>query len=279
MRSRRPRPSSAARWERKAVLVTRSEAGMTLVGEGAAVHVPAYPVRVRDVSGAGDTVVAVMAAMLAMQADFESAMRAANAAAAVVVGKRGTATLSVAELRSRILPAATLAPEEKIVFDWALLDEQLAEWRTARTARRLHQWLLRSAASRPRQVAGRRARGLRPPGGGPQRRCVGDPAERRRPSGAAGASARRSAGRARSGRSRRGVRRGHAGKVDRARVKPTVLVKGSDYKREQVVGHEIVEAAGRRGDPDRYRARPFDQRHGRAHARTEKTQLRRRRLA
>ena len=45
---------------RQAVLVTRSEAGMTLVGEGAAVHVPAYPVRVRDVSGAGDTVVAVL---------------------------------------------------------------------------------------------------------------------------------------------------------------------------------------------------------------------------
>ena len=113
----------------QAVLVTRSEAGMTLVGEGSAIHVPAYPVRVRDVSGAGDTVVAVLSAMLAMRADFESAMRAANAAAAVVVGKRGTATLSVAELRSRILPAATLAPEEKIVFDWALLDEHLAEWR------------------------------------------------------------------------------------------------------------------------------------------------------
>ena len=110
----------------KAVLVTRSEAGMTLVGDGAAIHVPAYPVRVRDVSGAGDTVVAVLAAMLAMKADFESAMRAANAAAAVVVGKRGTATLSVAELRARILPAATLAPEEKIVFDWALLDDILA---------------------------------------------------------------------------------------------------------------------------------------------------------
>src|SRR4029079_2257993 len=102
---------------------------MSLGGKGAQVHVPAYPVRVRDVSGAGDTVVAVLAAMLAMRADLESDMRAANAAAAVVVGKRGTATLSVAELRSRILPAATLAPEEKIVFDWAVLDEHLAQWR------------------------------------------------------------------------------------------------------------------------------------------------------
>jgi D-beta-D-heptose 7-phosphate kinase/D-beta-D-heptose 1-phosphate adenosyltransferase len=113
----------------KAVLVTRSEAGMTLVNNGSSVHVPAYPVRVRDVSGAGDTVVAVVSAMLAMGADFESAMRAANAAAAVVVGKRGTATASVAELRSRILPSATLAPEGKIVFDLAVLDEHLAGWR------------------------------------------------------------------------------------------------------------------------------------------------------
>ena len=56
-------------------------------------------------------------------------MRAANAAAAVVVGKRGTATVSAAELRQRILPAASLAPEEKIVFDWSVLDERLAEWR------------------------------------------------------------------------------------------------------------------------------------------------------
>lgn len=116
----------------RAVLVTRSEAGMTLVTDKASpVHVPAYPVRIRDVSGAGDTVVAVLALMLAMKADFEAAMRAANAAASVVVGKRGTATASVAELRSRILPAATLAAEEKIIFDWSLIDERLAEWRRA----------------------------------------------------------------------------------------------------------------------------------------------------
>ena len=83
-----------------------------------AVHVPAHAVRVRDVSGAGDTVVAALAVMLAMGADFEAAMRAANAAAAVVIGKRGTATVSAAELRARVLPSAALAPEEKIVFDW-----------------------------------------------------------------------------------------------------------------------------------------------------------------
>ncbi len=112
------------------VLVTRSEQGMTLHVEGhQPLHIPAYPVKVRDVSGAGDTVAAVMAVLLAMKAPFDAAMRAANAAAAVVVGKRGTATVSLTELRHRILPSASLAPEDKIVFDWAMLDERLKEWR------------------------------------------------------------------------------------------------------------------------------------------------------
>ncbi|HYI28457.1 MAG TPA: D-glycero-beta-D-manno-heptose-7-phosphate kinase, partial [Bradyrhizobium sp.] len=114
----------------KAVLVTLSEEGMLLYTRSVGpIHVPAYSVRVRDVSGAGDTVAAVLAVMLAAGADFESAMRAANAAASIAVGKSGTATVSAAELRTRILPAATLAPEEKIVFDWREIDARLAEWR------------------------------------------------------------------------------------------------------------------------------------------------------
>lgn len=116
--------------EAKAVLVTLSEDGMLLhVEDAPPVHVPAYPVRVRDVSGAGDTSVAVLGVLLAMGAGFEPAMRAANAAASVVVGKRGTATVSAMELRSRILPAAALAAEEKIVFDWAVADDKVREWR------------------------------------------------------------------------------------------------------------------------------------------------------
>ena len=95
----------------KAVVVTLSEEGMLLQTRGnAPVHVPAYSVKVRDVSGAGDTVAAVLALMLALGADFEAAMRAANAAAAVVVGKSGTAIVLAAELRARILPSASLAP-------------------------------------------------------------------------------------------------------------------------------------------------------------------------
>src|SRR5262245_9793206 len=113
-----------------AVLVTRSEAGMSLVpARGEIIHIAAYPVKVRDVSGAGDTVVAALSTMLAVGTGFDPAMRTANAAASVVVGKRGTATVSTAELRSRMLPAASLAPEEKIIFDWRVLDERLTELR------------------------------------------------------------------------------------------------------------------------------------------------------
>ena len=69
-------------------------------------------------SGAGDTVVAVLAVMLAARADFEVAMRAANAAGAIVVGKRGTATVSADELRHRILPAVDArAPKTRSMFD------------------------------------------------------------------------------------------------------------------------------------------------------------------
>jgi D-beta-D-heptose 7-phosphate kinase/D-beta-D-heptose 1-phosphate adenosyltransferase len=116
--------------ESNAVVVTRSEDGMSLYrsGEGA-LHIAAYPVRVRDVAGAGDTVVAALATFLAAGAEFEPALRAANAAAAVAVGKRGTATVSLAELRARLLPAAARANDEKILLDHGPLDGHLARWR------------------------------------------------------------------------------------------------------------------------------------------------------
>ncbi len=227
----------------KAVLVTRSEDGMTLINVDGAVHVPAYPVRVRDVSGAGDTVVAVLAAMLAMNADFESAMRAANAAAAVVVGKRGTATLTVAELRSRILPASTLAPEEKIVFDWAQLDEHLVAWR--RQGLRIgftngcfdllhpgHVRLLTAA----RAACDRLVLGL---------------------NGDASVTRLKGPGRPVQPVEARAEVLAALEAVDLvvvfdedtpleliARVEPTVLVKGGDYTRDQVVGAELVESLG-----------------------------------
>jgi D-beta-D-heptose 7-phosphate kinase/D-beta-D-heptose 1-phosphate adenosyltransferase len=227
----------------QAVLVTRSEAGMTLVQDGAAIHVPAYPVRVRDVSGAGDTVMAVLSAMLAMQADFESAMRAANAAAAVVVGKRGTATLSVAELRSRILPAATLAPEEKIVFDWALLDEHTAEWRKAGLRigftngcfDLLHPGHVKLLAG-ARAACDRLVVGLNGDSSVMRLKGAGRPVQP--------AQSRAEVLAALEAVDLVVVFDEDTPEKLIARVKPMVLVKGSDYTRDKVVGHEIVEALG-----------------------------------
>src|SRR3984893_8579101 len=114
----------------EAVLVTQSEHGMTLVPrKGDAIHVPAHPVKVRDVSGAGDTVAAVLAVTLAAGADWVTALRMANAAAAVAVGKKGTATVTSRELRRKILPHASLAAEEKIVAAGGDLDTHLLDWR------------------------------------------------------------------------------------------------------------------------------------------------------
>ncbi len=227
-----------------AVLVTRSEQGMTLHVQGREpVHIPAYPVKIRDVSGAGDTVAAVMAVLLATKTPFEPAMRAANAAAAVVVGKRGTATVSLTELRHRILPAASLAPEDKIVFDWSVLHERLAQWR--RQGRRigftngcfdlLHRGHIRLLVQ-ARAACDVLVVGLNSDAS--TRRLKGDgrpinPAESRAEVLAALEA------------------------VDLVvvfdqdtplelieLVRPNVLVKGADYKREEVVGRTLVEAAG-----------------------------------
>ncbi len=80
------------------VLVTRSEEGMTLFRRGSRLHVPAMAREVFDVSGAGDTVIATVAVMLAAGEDLESAVRIANRAAGIVVGKFGAAVVHPAEL-------------------------------------------------------------------------------------------------------------------------------------------------------------------------------------
>ena len=82
-----------------AVLVTRAEHGMTLVtADGAVHHFPAEAAEVYDVSGAGDTVVATLAAGLAAGLDLPVAARLANIAAGIVVGKVGTAVAEAADL-------------------------------------------------------------------------------------------------------------------------------------------------------------------------------------
>ena len=81
-----------------ALLITRSEEGMTLYREGERLHVPAVAREVYDVSGAGDTVIAILGVMLAAGADFAEAVSLANKAAGIVVGKLGTAVVHPEEL-------------------------------------------------------------------------------------------------------------------------------------------------------------------------------------
>ena len=82
----------------QALLLTRSEEGMTLYTNDGTWSVPAEAREVYDVSGAGDTVIAVLAAMLAARVPLRQAVAYANKAGGIVVGKLGTATVSHEEL-------------------------------------------------------------------------------------------------------------------------------------------------------------------------------------
>ena len=85
------------------LLITLSDKGMALCGrDGLVYHQPARAREVFDVSGAGDTVIGAMAAMLGAGADYQTAMHVANAAAGIVVGKLGTATVGVHEVMDAI---------------------------------------------------------------------------------------------------------------------------------------------------------------------------------
>jgi rfaE bifunctional protein kinase chain/domain len=82
----------------KALLLTRSEEGMTLFEDEGAYHVPTMAREVFDVSGAGDTVIATVAAMLAEGRNLRDSVAIANKAGGIVVGKLGTATVFRSEL-------------------------------------------------------------------------------------------------------------------------------------------------------------------------------------
>jgi rfaE bifunctional protein kinase chain/domain len=81
-----------------ALLVTRSEEGMTLYTAGGTLTIPAQAREVYDVSGAGDTVIATVGTLLAAGAPLADAVQVANAAAGVVVGKLGAAVVTPDEL-------------------------------------------------------------------------------------------------------------------------------------------------------------------------------------
>ena len=87
----------------QALLITRSERGMTLLQKDLpAIHLPTRAKEVFDVTGAGDTVISVLAAALAAGESFADATALSNLAAGVVVSKLGTATVSMDELRREI---------------------------------------------------------------------------------------------------------------------------------------------------------------------------------
>jgi D-beta-D-heptose 7-phosphate kinase/D-beta-D-heptose 1-phosphate adenosyltransferase len=228
----------------EALLVTQSEHGMTLViRKGGSIHIPALPVKVLDVSGAGDTVAAALALSLAAGADWEATLRVANAAAAVAVSKKGTATVTSAELRRKILPHAYLAAEEKIVVAGADLESHLLDWR---------QQGLRVGFTNgcfdilhPGHV-----KVLTAARGACDRLVVGVNSD---------ASVKRLKGEGRPVQNERARAEVLAAleAVDLVAIfeedtpielitliRPSVLVKGGDYTREKVVGHEIVEAHG-----------------------------------
>ena len=228
----------------EAMLVTQSEHGMTLVPRtGDVIHVPAHPVKVRDVSGAGDTVAAMLAVVLAAGAGWEAALRMATAAAAVAVSKKGTASVTAAEVRRNILPHAFLAAEEKIVATSADLDARLADWRrgglrvgfTNGCFDILHPGHVKVLTA-ARGACDRLIVGLNSDASVKRLKGADRPVQNER-------------ARAEVLAALEAVDLVAVFEQDTpleliTHVKPSVLVKGADYTREQVVGHEIVEAHG-----------------------------------
>ena len=115
-------------FELGAVLVSLSQEGMLLVEAGGAVHhLDAEAREVFDVSGAGDTVVAVLGAALGAGASLLDAARLANIAAGIVVGKVGTAVVHASELEEAIVSRDALAGQKLLPLPVAL--DHVARWR------------------------------------------------------------------------------------------------------------------------------------------------------
>lgn len=86
----------------EALLITRGEHGMNLFEDGSETHIPTVAKEVYDVSGAGDTVIGVIGLALGAGADYKEAAVLANFAAGIVVGKVGTASLNIDELKEAV---------------------------------------------------------------------------------------------------------------------------------------------------------------------------------
>jgi D-beta-D-heptose 7-phosphate kinase/D-beta-D-heptose 1-phosphate adenosyltransferase len=236
--------------ECEGVLVTRGERGMLIVsrdGEAASFDATSFDAtakRVVDVSGAGDTVVASFALALVSDAGMRNAARLANVAAGVVVAKRGTSQVTASELRDLLLSRPHFGLREK-VKDTAAVEDCVAAWRRDGLTIGFtngcfdlihpgHVQLLCEARSRC------------------DRLIVGLNSD---------ASVKRLKGATRpvQPEAARSIVLAGLAFVDAVvlfaddtpielitRIRPDILVKGADYRIDQVVGHEIVESYGGR---------------------------------
>jgi D-beta-D-heptose 7-phosphate kinase/D-beta-D-heptose 1-phosphate adenosyltransferase len=110
--------------------VTRSEEGVSLIEESHTLHIPATAKQVFDVSGAGDTVIATLAAGLIAGLERRQALHLANLAAGVVVGKVGTAPIKYEELLRELTVEDSTQQANKVCTLEALLT-RVAGWRAA----------------------------------------------------------------------------------------------------------------------------------------------------
>ncbi len=236
---------AAARTTGASILLTRSEQGMSLFRQGESpVHLTTRAREVFDVSGAGDTVAAAVAAGLAARLPLESAMQLANLAAGIVVGKRGTATATQGELLAEIgaarglghSPGALPLAEAKQLRDqWGR--EGLAVGFTNGCFDILHaghvSLLRQAAASCDRLIVALNTdasvRALK----GPGRPVQSDDARAAVMSALKGVDA--------------VVLFGEATPLEVIReLAPDVLIKGADYAEDQIVGADLVRARGGR---------------------------------
>ncbi len=224
--------------------VTMSERGITILKPEGEYHSPARAREVFDVSGAGDTVIATLAACMAGRLRVESAVELANLAAGIVVGKVGTVPIAQHELIAALTPSAGITSGEKIL-DFERVARRVAEWRAGGETVVFtngcfdllhvgHITLLEDC----RRFGSKLVLGLNSDASvgrlkGPTRPIVGERERARVMAALASVDA--------------VVLFGEDTPLELIRaLKPDVLVKGGDYSVGTVVGHEEVIAAGGR---------------------------------
>jgi len=119
-----------ARHDLQFLVATMSEKGISVLRADGIYHSPARAREVFDVSGAGDTVIATLAASMVGGLKIESGVELANLAAGIVVGKMGTVPVAQHELISALTPSAGITTGEKIL-DFDRVQRRVAEWRAS----------------------------------------------------------------------------------------------------------------------------------------------------